>query len=226
MTVILHIGPGICEACPVVDGPLDSLPAVTVADWPAAREAGLLLSSLGATVTVRTGDRPALVSGTTEVHAEPADAATDWARSGAMALTGRPDGEPLHSVGRPASRARGAAMVLELLTAAGQRVAVDGGALLGERAALAGFTRQGTISVGGATRLLRTADGWWALSLAREDDLALIPALLESLPDDDHWASIAAWSRSRTGAEAVARAALLGLAVGNLSSPTAPVAPW
>lgn len=206
-----------------MDGPLGSLPAVTAADWPAAREAGLLLSSLGVAVTIRPGDHPALVSGATEVHAQPADAATDWAASGAMALTGRPGQEPLHSVGRPASRARGAAMALELLTA--QRVVLDGGALLGERAALAGLTRQGAISAGGATRLLRTADGWWALSLAREDDLALVPALLEELPADDHWASIGTWSRARTGAEAVGRAALLGLAAGELTPPTAAV-PW
>ena len=37
----------------------------------------------------------------------------------------------------------------------------------------------------GATRMLRTADGWWALSLARESDLDLVPALLEDAPGDD-----------------------------------------
>jgi len=209
-----------------VDGPLSSLPTVTAASWPAAREAGLLLSCLGAAVAFRDGPGPALVSGSTEVSAEEADAATDWARSGAMALTGRPGEAPLHSVGRPASRARGAALVLELLTAEHRRIVVDGGALLGERAALTGSTRHGGTSVGGATRMLRTADGWWALSLAREDDLALIPALLEDMPGDDCWASVEAWARARTGAEVVARAALLGLAAGELTSSPAPVAPW
>jgi crotonobetainyl-CoA:carnitine CoA-transferase CaiB-like acyl-CoA transferase len=199
---------------------------VTAAAWPAAREAGRLLSCLGATVTFRTGPGPALVSGLTEVCAERADAATDWASSGAMELTGRPGEPPLHSAGRPASRARGAALVLDLLSAERRRIVVDGGALLGERAALTGFTRRGAISVGGATRMLRSADGWWALSLPREGDLALVPALLEDVPGEDLWASVEAWSRVRTGAEVVARAGLLGLAAGELSRSPVPVAPW
>jgi len=139
-----------------VDGPLTTLPPVTAASWPAAREAGQLLSALGAAVTYPAGPRPALVSGDVEVVADPADAATDWAESGAMALTGRAAGEPMPCVGRPASRARGAALALELLT--GGKVAVDGAALLAERAAFTGLTRGGDVSVGGAARLLRTAD--------------------------------------------------------------------
>ncbi|HWE87913.1 MAG TPA: CoA transferase [Pseudonocardiaceae bacterium] len=210
----------------MADGPLTNLPTVTAASWPAAREAGVLLRALGAAVTFQAGAGPALVCGGTEVWAEEADAVTDWARSGAMALTGRADGPPLHCVGLPASRARGAALVLELLTSRDRRVVVDGAALLGERAALTGFTRHGATSVGGATRMLRTAQGWWALSLARESDLALVPALLEDTPGDDCWVSVSAWSRVRTGPEVVARAALLGLAAGELTSSPVPVAPW
>jgi crotonobetainyl-CoA:carnitine CoA-transferase CaiB-like acyl-CoA transferase len=204
----------------VLDGPLNDLPVVTAAPWPAAREAGLLLSGLGATVRFEPG--PALVSGSVSVDAEPADAATDWAKSGAMALTGRTDGKPLHAAGKPATQARAAAMAIDLLTA----TEVDGAALLGERAALTGRGKSGDMSVGGATRLLRTADGWWALSLPREYDLTLVPALLESTPDDDCWTSIQAWSSTRSSAEVVDRAVLLGLAAGELPPNPVPAPPW
>ena len=52
-----------------------------------------------------------------------------------------------------------------------------GTGLLGERAALAGLSRRAPCSVGGAFRALRAADGWLGLSLARPDDIALLPAL-------------------------------------------------
>jgi hypothetical protein len=57
----------------------------------------------------------------------------------------------------------------------GREVDVDPVALLGERAALSGLTRNGQVSCGRATRLLRAADGWLAVTLARPDDLASIP---------------------------------------------------
>src|SRR4029077_4133300 len=90
-----------------------------------------------------------------------------WARSGCMALTGRPDeaplGPPAPLVGR-----------LDSLCASLERragIAVDGLALLAERAAVAEFTRGGQRSCGGATRLLRAADGWIAVTLARPADV-------------------------------------------------------
>ena len=56
----------------------------------------------------------------------------------------------------------------------------DSAALLGERAALFGLTRAGRIAPGGATRLLRAADGWAALALSRPDDRRALPAWLEA----------------------------------------------
>ena len=61
----------------------------------------------------------------------------------------------------------------------GRAVRVDGPALLGERAALAGLSRQGGTSAGGAARLVPVVDGWMALALARLDDVAALPAWLE-----------------------------------------------
>jgi CoA-transferase family III len=102
-----------------------------------------------------------------------------WAESGAMSLTGTATGSAL---GCPA----GVVEVLELAShqlaehsrRLAKEVVVDGLALLGERAALLGLSRQGSISCGGSTRLLETSDGHLALCLARPDDLALLPAFL------------------------------------------------
>ncbi|MGV0836772.1 CoA transferase [Mycolicibacterium thermoresistibile] len=91
-------------------------------------------------------------------------------------------------------------------------VAVDAEELLTGRAALLGFTANGRISAGGATRLLSAADGWCALTLSRDDDIAAVPALVESDADpDDPWPAVTAWVASRPAAEAIARARLLGL---------------
>lgn len=60
----------------------------------------------------------------------------------------------------------------------GREVRWDWPALLGERAALDGLGAAGRTSCGGATRLVRCADGWVAVSLARPTDRDLLPAWL------------------------------------------------
>ena len=66
-------------------------------------------------------------------------------------------------------------------------VTVDLPTALFLRARLAGLPRPGRTSAGGSCRLLRTADGWAAVNLARPDDHASLPALLALLDtrDDD-----------------------------------------
>jgi hypothetical protein len=139
-----------------------------------------------------------------------------WAASGAAGLSGRRDADPLPV---PADLVRGvedcAATIESLTRSLGRTVAVDGLALLGERAALTGFRRSGSTSCGGASRLLRVADGWVALSLARSSDIEVIPALLDvgDLPTDvdELWAVIDVLVRDRRAVELVDRATLLGL---------------
>jgi hypothetical protein len=209
----------------MTDVPLAGV-AVSTETWAGAAEAGMLLRLLGATVSLDEGPA-ALSSGGVTVDATPTDAATDWAASGAMALTGRADGPPLHSTGQPATVARAAGFVLELLSArAGTRLRVDAAALLGERAALSGRTRAGAVSVGGATRMLKATDGWWALSLARDDDRDLVPALVESADVAAPWPVVEAWSRSYSASLAVERAVLLGLPAARLMPAQAPAIPW
>ena len=144
-----------------------------------------------------------------------------WAASGAMALTGRPDGPPL---GAPAGLVDGltrlAGRLAALTAVVGRRVAVDGPALLGERAALAGLTRRATTSAGGATRLVRAGDGWLAVALPRADDIALLPAWLGTDPvdPDDPWPAVTAAITPRAVRDLVADGALLGLAVAGVGA--------
>jgi hypothetical protein len=102
-----------------------------------------------------------------------------WAASGAMALTGTA-GEP------PAASPAGAFGLAEEVTGrlaavtreAGAEVRTDPAELIAGRAALMGLTRNGRISAGGSSRLLRAADGWCAVTLSRSDDVAAVPAIL------------------------------------------------
>jgi crotonobetainyl-CoA:carnitine CoA-transferase CaiB-like acyl-CoA transferase len=141
---------------------------------------------------------------------EQCDPAADWAGSGVVALTGRPDGPPLVPPGRAASVARELARLIAVRT--GGRVQVDGPALLAERAALTGRGRAGGVSVGGSCRLLPTADGWAAVSCARPDDPLLLGALVGAELGADPWPAVAAWLLAHPGDELAERAELLGVA--------------
>lgn len=107
------------------------------------------------------------------------------------------------------------------LLARAQQVAdplsADAWELLTGRAAQRNHAPRQRISAGGATRLFRAADGWCALTLSRDDDVAAVPALLEA--DDcapDPWPLIERWAAVRSTADVVARAVLLDLPVAAL----------
>jgi crotonobetainyl-CoA:carnitine CoA-transferase CaiB-like acyl-CoA transferase len=171
---------------------------------PAHERAASLFAQLGVRVERRAGPR----------SCAPADA---WALSGAMALTGWPEGPPLEAPGPIATAAQAAALAFAALCAPGA-LPLDGAALLGERAALFGFARGGRRSPGGACRLLRARDAWIALSLAREDDVAALPAWLEldapmhrNTTRDEVWRIAERGVCERDAATLAARAQLLGL---------------
>ena len=96
--------------------------------------------------------------------------------------------------------------VLTAIRRLGNTAGVDAVALLGQRAAITGCTRNGTTSCGGSSRLIRTADGWIAVSLARPSDVDLVPAWLGGPEIDERLARLPA-------VEAVTRGRLLGLPV-------------
>lgn len=154
----------------------------------------------------------------TAMGGDAGEAADRWAASGAMFLTGHADGPALVAPARVALALDHLAGAVSRGSAAvGRRIEVDGPALLGERAALAGLTRCGPISCGGHCRLLRAADAWVALTVARAEDVGLLDAWLderlglpESVPLDD-WSAIAAVVARRSAADLSERAALLGL---------------
>lgn len=143
-----------------------------------------------------------------------------WGDSGLAWLTGQPQASPDFSRAAVLQRAT---QVLGRFTASAG-VEADAAQLLAGRAGLLGWTRAGRISAGGASRLLAAADGWWALTLARPDDLDAVPALIEA-DCSDPWAAIAGWAQRRSVAEVVQRARLLDLpaAVLGETAPTAPV---
>jgi CoA-transferase family III len=97
--------------------------------------------------------------------------------------------------------------------------------LLTGRAALLGLTPPGRISAGGATHLMRSSDGWCALTLSRQDDVDAVPALLESdAVADDPWPAVQQWVASTPSPDVTSRARLLGLPVAALGE-TAPAPP-
>ena len=119
----------------------------------------------------------------------------------------------------------------------GTTVDVDWLALLGERAAIDGLTNRGRTSCGGGTRLLRCADTWVAVSLARPSDTELLPAWLTlagatsasrhvpvpAAADGSRWRAhestwdwMSALIASLPGTELAAAAEVVGLPVGVL----------
>ncbi|WP_112108864.1 CoA transferase [Parafrankia sp. Ea1.12] len=158
--------------------------------------------------------------------------ALDWAGSGLMWLTGRPAAVPVVPDAPVLGRARAAAALLRAASAQlGAAVEVDVPELLAGRAALLGLRRGGTISANGGCRLLRAADGWVAVNLARRDDVEMLPALLGvdpaevTAPAGGHrdplettWAALTALLPAHDRADLVDRAWLLGLPVASLPS--------
>jgi len=132
------------------------VPGAGAAVWHAAR----MLRWLGASVSC---------------EAENRGSAGDWAASGVMALTGRCDGAAVLPPGQAASAVRGALLALGLLCG---DVALPGVGVLSERAAIMGLRRDAPRSPRGAFRVLRAADGWVGVNLARSSDVELLPAWL------------------------------------------------
>jgi len=91
---------------------------------------------------------------------------------------------------------------------------LPGASLLDERLRLAGpgFEPRS------AFRILRATDGWFGLSLPRESDRELVPALVEDEVTDP-WDAVARWLVSRPLVEAQARAVLLGLPAAGIPAP-------
>jgi hypothetical protein len=104
----------------------------------------------------------------------------------------------------------------------GTVVRADPAELLTGRAAFAGLTRGGQVSAGGASFLLRSADGWCAVTLSRPDDLAAVPAIVGALglgvagaegvvPAAEARSTLAAAARATPAEDFAAAAQLVGV---------------
>jgi CoA-transferase family III len=164
-------------------------------------------------------------------------AVLDWAASGGMTLTGPPGGAPVAS---PAPAFAMLGMVTGQLAQAtrqtGKTVRADPSELITSRAALAGLTRRGRVSAGGSSFLLRSADGWCAVSLSRPDDLATVPAILGVLGLNDAGAGesgpvaraqslLATAALARPAEDLAAAAQLLGVPAAALPASSRPSTP-
>jgi CoA-transferase family III len=143
---------------------------------------------------------------------------SDWAGSGLAYLTGPPESDPDVSRAAVLTEARRVADDIAQLLG----VEVDAATVLAGRAAILGLSRGGRVSAGGATRLLATADGWCAIALPRADDVAALPALLETdvIPDDP-WTAVSGWAAMRSTDAVIARSQLLDIAVAGLGEVSA-----
>ncbi|HET9063904.1 MAG TPA: CoA transferase, partial [Candidatus Binatia bacterium] len=157
----------------------------------------------------------------------------EWAASGAMALTGCVDGPPELAPAPIATAACAAVSALASVASASPTLdtralrALDAAALLGERAAIFGHTRHGSTSAGETCHLLRCADGWTAVNLARPEDMGLLPAWLGEARFDDPHAFVAGNTSRRNAADIVERGRLLGLPVAPVAgAPAARATDW
>ncbi len=140
-----------------------------------------------------------------------------------MMLTGPAESAPLGPPAHLVPRLRWLAGVLRLhAERQGIELSVDTLQLLVDRAAMSGLSRQGDVSCGGSTRLVRAYDGWIAVALARQPDVDAVAAWLGlDARSDDPWTEVTARARVSTSAEMVDRGRLVGLpvsALGEVSS--------
>ncbi|WP_063039335.1 CoA transferase [Nocardia pseudovaccinii] len=158
------------------------------------------------------------------VETQPECAALAWAASGAMDLTGRPDGAPAVSPAAAYGLLVETTEALARITAQiGSEVRADPGLLLVGRAGLLNLRRGGRQTAGGAGRLLRTSDGWCAITLSRQDDIDSVPAILgmDSVADDP-WEALTTAARAWTATDLADRAQLLGVPAAALPSAAYP----
>lgn len=138
------------------------------------------------------------------------DAARLWSQSGAAWLCDA-------RLGVPRALVAGLAGVVGYLDERGAGLqSMFGSAgigLLAERAAIMRLGPADRISCGRASRLVRCADGWMAVTLARADDVDLLAAWLEIDPIDelDVWTRLEALLAGRSRDTMLKRASLLGL---------------
>ena len=152
---------------------------------------------------------------------QPGRSQARWVSSGLAELTGPADGEPI-------APARDYATRLEALIRTTQAFAAALGAappslrpgLYTERAADLGLRRGGGVSAGGPARMLRCADDWAVVNLARPEDLDLFEAWIGEPCSDAPWTTLARVAGRLDAETFVSNGRLLGLPVARVATPT------
>ena len=145
-----------------------------------------------------------------EVGQDVADIGSRWALSGAMSLTGESSGPPRQAPMGVTLRMEQLATMIEEMA----ELSIDGPALLGERAAIAGLTRQGSRSVGGHAQLVESIDKPICINFARPDDLLLIPAWLQEEIDPNNRKELLSALEKSESEQLMKQADLLGIPLG------------
>jgi hypothetical protein len=157
-----------------------------------------------------------------------------------MTLTGQPDGVPAISPAPAFALLEEVTAQLSVVTReTGTAVRADPAELLAGRAALTGFTRQGQVSAGGSSRLLRCADGWCAVTLSSAADADAMSAVLgllglampasglvgagDDAPVAAAWAALGVAALGRSAAAVAAAAQVVGIPAAAL--PVTPLPP-
>lgn len=117
-------------------------------------------------------------------------------------------------------QAAAAAFAATIKTLTQGRVLIDPRRVL-DRSADMALQRPGTISANGSCHMVRAADGWIALNLARTDDFASIPAWLCCASDVDPWKAIKRIVPTMLRRTLVEQGAILGLAVASVGETNA-----
>jgi CoA-transferase family III len=133
-----------------------------------------------------------------------------WARSGLMHLSGgeEPGVAPAPVLARTALLT---GAIAELARRYGSRLRLDPRMVLASRSRELGLTRHGQVSANGSCRLLSAADGWLAVSLARDADVHSLPAVLGHDRVADPWTELSTHASSRAAADVATAAQLVGI---------------
>ncbi|WP_280384580.1 CoA transferase [Nocardia wallacei] len=144
-----------------------------------------------------------------------------------MDLTGLADGPPVLTPAPAFGLLGEVGRVFGEVTARiGERVEIDPAMVLSRRRPGDQRRRGGQRSVGGSSRLLRTADGWCAVTLSRAEDLDAVPAIVGEREGGDPWAVLETAAARWPAVRLAERAQLLGVPAAALPTILRRRMPW
>lgn len=147
------------------------------------------------------------------------DASTRWRATGLAELAGPADGDAIPPPRDYAARFDALVRTTQAFaTALGGAAPSLGMGLYAERAIDLDLGRRGAISAGGAAQMVRCADDWAVVNLARPEDLDLFEAWIGEPVGDDPWRTLEAAARHRDVETLVDVGRLLGLPLARVAS--------